>query len=97
MSFALPDTDTVYITGLPPDATESSLAEYFGSIGTIKLDKKTKKLKIWLYRDKSTGNLKGDGTVSYEDPFSAASAIEWFNGKEWRGKSTPCNYVTVAM
>ena len=95
MSFALPDTDTVYITGLPPDTTESSLAEYFGSIGTIKLDKKTKKLKIWLYRDKSTGNLKGDGTVSYEDPFSAASAIEWFNNKEWKGQSSQLHAMKV--
>jgi RNA-binding protein FUS len=85
MSFALPETDTVYVSGLPPDTTESSLAEYFGSIGIIKLDKKTKNKKIWLYRDKGTGELKGDGTVSYEDPFSAASAIEWFNNKEWKG------------
>ena len=88
MSFALPSTDMVYITGLPPDTTEASLAQYFGSIGIIKIDKKTKKQKIWLYRDKATGELKGDGTVSYEDPFSAVSAIEWFNNKEWNGKST---------
>jgi hypothetical protein len=33
----------------------------------------------------ATGALKGDGTVSYEDPFSAASAVEWFNNKEWKG------------
>jgi hypothetical protein len=25
--------------------------------------------------------------VSYEDPFSAASAVEWFNNKEWKGMS----------
>lgn len=41
-------------------------------------------------RDKATNALKGDGTVSYEDPFSAASAIEWFNNKEWKGAQTPC-------
>jgi len=29
--------------------------------------------------------LQGDGTVSYEDPFSAASAVEWFNGKDFKG------------
>jgi len=23
--------------------------------------------------------------VSYEDPFSAASAVEWFNGKDFKG------------
>ena len=28
---------------------------------------------------------QGDGTVSYEDPFSAASAVQWFNDKEWKG------------
>lgn len=28
---------------------------------------------------------QGDGTVSYEDPFSAASAVQWFNGKEFNG------------
>ena len=114
MSFDLPTSDTVYIEGLPPNTTEASLAEYFGSIGIIKLDRKTKGKKvrgerksiwkvrpttatstwhalfldrqIWLYRDKVTGQLKGDGTVSYEDPFSAASAIEWFHKKEWQGQ-----------
>lgn len=85
MSFEVPGTDTVYIQGLPPDTTEASLGDYFGSIGIIKKDKKTKAPKIWLYRDKESGSLKGDGTVSYEDPFSAASAIEWFNNKEWKG------------
>ena len=57
MSFEVPTTDTIYIGGLPPDTTEASLAEYFGSIGIIKLDKKTKGKKIWLYRDKGTGEL----------------------------------------
>ena len=44
------------------------------------------KHKVWLYRDKGTGQFKGDCTVTYEDPFSAASAVEWFNNKEFRGK-----------
>ena len=43
------------------------------------------KFKIWLYKDKSTGQMKGDGTVTYEDPFSAGSAVQWFNGKEFKG------------
>ena len=43
------------------------------------------KHKIWLYRDKETGQLKGDGTVSYEDPFSASSAVDWFSNKDWKG------------
>lgn len=73
------------LTRLPQ--TRADVAEFFGSIGRIKIDKKSRppKPKIWLYRDKSTGGLKGDGTVSYEDPFSASSAVEWFNKKEWKG------------
>lgn len=42
-------------------------------------------LQIWLYRDKATGELKGDATVTYEDPFAASSAPSWFDGKEWNG------------
>ena len=40
-----------------------------------------------MAQDKATGELKGDGTVSYEDPFSAGSAVEWFNGKDYKGVS----------
>eukprot|EP00983_Pelagomonas_calceolata_P018859 593018-Pelagomonas_calceolata.AAC.1 len=76
----------VILQGLPPDTTEADIAEYFGTIGVLKQDKKARKPKIWLYRDKETGALKGDGTVSYEDPFSAASAVSWFNGKEFKGE-----------
>jgi RNA-binding protein FUS len=81
LSFDVPDTDTVYISGLPPDATEASVAAHFGTIGVVKDDRKRGGKRVWLYRDKATGALKGDGTVQYEDPFSAASAVEWFNGK----------------
>ena len=52
------------------------------------------KHKVWLYKDKQTGQMKGDGTVTYEDPFSAASAVQWFNDKEFKGTATtparPC-------
>ena len=52
------------------------------------------KHKVWLYKDKQTGQMKGDGTVTYEDPFSAASAVQWFNDKEFKGASNeprPCS------
>lgn len=44
--------DTIYITNLPDTVTEEKLAEVFGSIGIIKMDRKTEKPKskrqIWV-------------------------------------------------
>lgn len=41
--------------------------------------------KVWLYRDKATGEFKGEATVTYEDPFAAGSAPNWFDQKEFKG------------
>ena len=35
MSFDLPDTDMVYVTGLPTNVTIDEVAEHFGSIGEL--------------------------------------------------------------
>ena len=43
-------------------------------------------VQVWIYRDKATGQPKGDGTVTYEDPFTAGSAVSWFSGKEFKGE-----------
>jgi RNA recognition motif-containing protein len=37
---SLKSADTIYISNLPKTVTEESLCEYFGTVGTIKLDKK---------------------------------------------------------
>jgi hypothetical protein len=58
MSFDVPDTDMVYVEGLPLDITEAEIAQHFGSIGVLKQDKKKGGPKIWLYRDKASGALK---------------------------------------
>ena len=58
MAFEVPDTDTVYVSGLPLDATEESIAQHFGSIGVVKQDKKKGGPKIWLYKDKASGAFK---------------------------------------
>lgn len=49
------------------------------------MDKRTQKQKIWLYKDKTTGESKGEATVTYDDADAAQSAINWFDGKEFRG------------
>ncbi|CAG8604366.1 7875_t:CDS:2, partial [Gigaspora rosea] len=38
-------TDTVYISNLSKDVTEEKLADYFGGLGMLKIDKKTQKPK----------------------------------------------------
>ncbi|KAJ3043415.1 hypothetical protein HDV00_005113 [Rhizophlyctis rosea] len=77
--------DTVYVSNLPQSVTEESLTAHFASIGIIKIDKKTNKPKVWVYKDKMTGQPKGDATVTYEDPGACEGAINWFNGQEFEG------------
>ncbi|QQP50053.1 Cabeza CG3606PBlike, partial [Caligus rogercresseyi] len=61
------------------------IAQFFGSIGVIKNDKRTGKQKIWIYKDQN-GDQKGEATVTYDDPSAAQSAISWFDGKEFNNK-----------
>ncbi|KAI8105921.1 hypothetical protein M9434_000500 [Picochlorum sp. BPE23] len=81
-----PENDEVFISGLPTDTTEQDIADYFGQIGIIKQDKKRRGMpKVWLYKNKETGEFNGDATVTYEDAFAAMSAPKWFDGKEFKG------------
>lgn len=75
----------VYVCNLPFGTDENMLADYFGTIGLLKKDKRTGRPKIWLYHDKVTNEPKGDATVTYEDPHAALAAVEWFNNKEFHG------------
>ncbi|XP_076895000.1 transcription initiation factor TFIID subunit 15-like isoform X1 [Bidens hawaiensis] len=87
-----PSNGSVYVCNLPPGTDEDMLAEFFGTIGLLKKDKRTGRPKIWLYRDKVTDEPKGDATVTYEDPYAALAAVEWFHNKEFHG-----NIIEVLM
>ncbi|OAY29064.1 transcription initiation factor TFIID subunit 15 isoform X2 [Manihot esculenta] len=76
---------SVYVCNLPQGTDENMLAEYFGTIGLLKKDKRTGRPKIWFYRDKITNEPKGDATITYEDPHAALAAVEWFNNKDFHG------------
>lgn len=80
-----PSNGSIYVCNLPPGTNEDMLAEYFGTIGVLKKDKRTGRPKIWLYHDKVTNEPKGDATVTYEDPHAAVAAVEWFNNKDFHG------------
>lgn len=43
------------------------------------------KPKIWLYRNKETGESKGEATVTYDDANAAKSAISWFDNGDLNG------------
>ncbi|XP_078656180.1 uncharacterized protein LOC144902555 isoform X2 [Branchiostoma floridae x Branchiostoma belcheri] len=82
--------DTIFVQHLPTSMREDELAghltSHFGSIGIIKMDKKTHKPKIWIYKDKMSGAPKGEATVTYDDAHSARAAIDWFNDKDFLGQ-----------
>jgi len=70
---------------MDPSASQAEIADFFGSIGRIKPDRRTGDPRIWMYKDKMSGRNKGECTVTYEDVEAAKSAIDWFNGKDFRG------------
>ncbi|CAB4056144.1 TLS [Lepeophtheirus salmonis] len=63
----------IFISGLPKDLVEDDIAQFFGSIGVIKNDKRSGKQKIWIYKDQN-GEQKGEATVTYDDPSAAHKA-----------------------
>nr|XP_027209537.1 RNA-binding protein cabeza-like isoform X2 [Penaeus vannamei] len=79
--------DTIFVSGMPDHATEDDIKDHFGSIGIIKMDRKTQRPKIWMYKDKATGRMKGECTVTFDDPYTAKSAIQWFDGKAFMGSN----------
>ncbi|RZC74999.1 hypothetical protein C5167_050480 [Papaver somniferum] len=80
-----PLNGSVYVCNLPDGTDENMLAEFFGTIGLLKKDKRTGRPKIWFYRDKVTNEPKGDATITYEDPHAAQAAVDWFNKKDFHG------------
>ncbi|XP_077995332.1 uncharacterized protein LOC144448872 isoform X11 [Glandiceps talaboti] len=88
--------DTIFVSGLDPSVGELQLAEHFGQIGIIKIDKRTQKPKIWIYKNKLTGQPKGECTITYDDTSAAKAAIDWFNGKPF-GNSGPEIKVELAQ
>ncbi|KAF8389576.1 hypothetical protein HHK36_024092 [Tetracentron sinense] len=83
----VPSNGSVYVCNLPDGTDENMLAEFFGTIGLLKKDKRTGRPKIWLYRDKVTNEPKGDAMVTFEDPHAAMAAVDWFNNKDFHGNA----------
>ncbi|CAM8946084.1 unnamed protein product [Rhodiola kirilowii] len=105
-----PANGSVYVCNLPEGTDEGMLAEYFGTIGLLKKDKRTGKPKIWLYHDKVTNEPKAEsknkddysgGTIRGGDPILGgrgdASAKPWQQDGDWACPNTSCTNVNFAF
>ncbi|UJR19317.1 hypothetical protein I4U23_022446 [Adineta vaga] len=80
------EQNAVFIKGLPTDMPVQRLLDalqiLFNRVGSIKIDQRTKKLSIYLFKksdDKS--KLNGIATITFEEEEPVMKAIERYNGK----------------
>ena len=74
----------IYISGLPTrGVTVEDLRRYFSKAGLLDLDPETLQPKIKLYKDRSTGDLKGDASVCYARSESVELALQILDNSLW--------------
>ena len=85
---AIHKSNQIYVSNLPEGTTEQMVTELFGQVGQVAKDPKQTRFnpnakKVYLYKDKRSGRMKGDGTVTFNDEDTAAAAVEFFHNAEF--------------
>ena len=47
----------IFVEGLPKGVKIPEVVQYFSTVGSIKTDRDSKKPRVWLYTDKTTGEV----------------------------------------
>ncbi|KAJ2841523.1 hypothetical protein GGI22_007858, partial [Coemansia erecta] len=81
------ENTSIYVSGLPTDATEYEVAEYFSQCGAIMPDIHTNSPKVKLYRDKE-GVFKGDALVTYYKAPSVQIAVDILDDSLFRASES---------
>ncbi|CAF0919496.1 unnamed protein product [Rotaria sordida] len=71
--------EAIFIQNLPKNITRDDIQEAFSTVGPIKTDERSGGPKIWIYKDRMTGEGNGRATVTYEDEETATKAIAEYN------------------
>jgi len=71
--------DAIFIQNLPKNITREEIVSAFGTVGNIKIDDRSGGPKIWIYKDRDTGEPNGRATVTYDDDETANKAISEYN------------------
>lgn len=75
----------VYVSNLPLDITEQEFVDVMQKCGLVMRDVDTGKMKVKLYTDPVSGELKGDGLCSYIKVESVELALQLLDGYDLRG------------
>jgi len=77
----------IFVEGLPPLSKIPELVQYFSTVGEIKIDRDSKKPRVWLYTDKVTGQQTGEATITYKNPYTQKLALSTYHLQQYQGKT----------
>lgn len=71
----------IFVEGLPLNVQIHDVIQYFSTVGKIKLNRETRSHRVWLYKNKRTGELTGEATITYVDRETQKLALQSYNSR----------------